>query len=175
MRSLYYAVAAAAAVFTISSSANAAVITLAPGPDGYLSGNFGADVNGDFSAEYTFTVPGDGLISAGFLTSNVSVSPGLSFLSVTLNGVALTPVDLSPNFAFSITDQSPIVGIQTLLLVGSGVGSYGGAVSFAPFDTGGNPQAVPEPASWALMLGGFGMMGATLRGNRRNKVAVTFG
>jgi len=27
--------------------------------------------------------------------------------------------------------------------------------------------AVPEPASWALMLGGFGLVGAALRGARR--------
>jgi hypothetical protein len=33
--------------------------------------------------------------------------------------------------------------------------------------------AVPEPASWALMLGGFGLLGATVR--RRSRVArVTY-
>jgi hypothetical protein len=31
---------------------------------------------------------------------------------------------------------------------------------------------VPEPASWALMLGGFGMVGGALRSRR--KVAVRF-
>ncbi len=34
-------------------------------------------------------------------------------------------------------------------------------------------SGVPEPASWAMMLGGFGMIGGALR-NRR-KVAVSFG
>lgn len=38
------------------------------------------------------------------------------------------------------------------------------------FDTG--APAVPEPATWAMMIGGFGMMGAALR--RRQKVAVTY-
>jgi len=33
--------------------------------------------------------------------------------------------------------------------------------------------AVPEPASWALMLGGFGMVGGALRSRR--KLAVRFG
>jgi hypothetical protein len=33
--------------------------------------------------------------------------------------------------------------------------------------------AVPEPASWALMLSGFLGAGATLRANRRRRVAVT--
>lgn len=35
------------------------------------------------------------------------------------------------------------------------------------------PPAVPEPATWAMMLGGFGLLGAAVR--RRGKTAVTFG
>lgn len=35
------------------------------------------------------------------------------------------------------------------------------------------PPAVPEPASWALMLAGFGLVGAAMRGQRRS--AVRFG
>ena len=35
---------------------------------------------------------------------------------------------------------------------------------------GGGPAAVPEPASWALMIGGFGLAGAALR-RRRNLIA----
>jgi hypothetical protein len=33
-------------------------------------------------------------------------------------------------------------------------------------------SSVPEPASWAMMLGGFGLIGGALR---RRKVAVSFG
>jgi len=36
-----------------------------------------------------------------------------------------------------------------------------------------NPAAVPEPASWALMLGGFGIIGGAVRRSRRQ--AVRFG
>ena len=35
------------------------------------------------------------------------------------------------------------------------------------------PPSVPEPASWALMLGGFGLVGGALRSRR--KAAVSFG
>lgn len=44
----------------------------------------------------------------------------------------------------------------------------------ANFLTGPLPSsAVPEPASWAMMIGGFGMIGGALRGRRR-KVGVRF-
>jgi hypothetical protein len=58
----------------------------------------------------------------------------------------------------------------------------GGQLYNGPYDTGSanNPgfigvtgtPAVPEPASWALMLGGFGMIGGAMRSRRR--AAVTF-
>jgi hypothetical protein len=35
-----------------------------------------------------------------------------------------------------------------------------------------NPSAVPEPASWALMIGGFGLAGAALRNRRRAQAAA---
>jgi hypothetical protein len=37
---------------------------------------------------------------------------------------------------------------------------------------GNGAAAVPEPASWALMIGGFGMAGGMLR-RRRTAVAAT--
>jgi hypothetical protein len=40
------------------------------------------------------------------------------------------------------------------------------------YSTGAPTNGVPEPASWALMLGGFGMVGGALRGSR--KTAVRF-
>jgi hypothetical protein len=43
-----------------------------------------------------------------------------------------------------------------------------GEVRFNSADVG----AVPEPATWAMMIGGFALVGATMR--RRHKVAVSF-
>lgn len=63
----------------------------------------------------------------------------------------------------------------------TGVGDFTTAtVTFAPNDylfldnftykAVGAAAAVPEPASWAMMIGGFGMIGATLRSRRRTSV-----
>lgn len=48
---------------------------------------------------------------------------------------------------------------------------YGGTVN-ATFSLGALP-AVPEPASWALMIGGFALVGTGLRVNRRSRNVVT--
>lgn len=42
-----------------------------------------------------------------------------------------------------------------------------------PFSPIPSPPAVPEPASWAMMVGGFGLIGGAMR--RRRRVAVRFG
>jgi hypothetical protein len=34
-------------------------------------------------------------------------------------------------------------------------------------------SAVPEPSSWAMMIGGFGLLGGAMRSTRRRKVAVS--
>ena len=39
-------------------------------------------------------------------------------------------------------------------------------------DAGGFTHGVPEPASWALMLGGFGMVGGAMRARRKTAVSV---
>ncbi|RYE96095.1 MAG: PEP-CTERM sorting domain-containing protein, partial [Oxalobacteraceae bacterium] len=51
---------------------------------------------------------------------------------------------------------------------GSEGGSYAGTLNFSPM--GG---AVPEPASWALMIAGVGMAGGALR-RRRVSTKVSF-
>lgn len=55
------------------------------------------------------------------------------------------------------------------LHTGSVSGNFGADIS------SGSPQGVPEPASWALMLGGFGLAGIVLRSQRRRNTEVSFG
>lgn len=79
---------------------------------------------------------------------------------------------LSKDFSFSFSGASPTfnaaLGSSSRNLAFSGSGTF--ASDPAPLV----PGDVPEPASWALMLGGFGLLGMTLR-TRKASQTVTFG
>jgi hypothetical protein len=72
------------------------------------------------------------------------------------------------DFSFSFSGASPSfnapVGSSSRSLSFSGSGTF--ASDPAPLVVGG----VPEPASWALMLGGFGLLGATMRTRKTARV-----
>lgn len=92
-------------------------------------------------------------------TQTYSVNPGVSnsfslyLLGSTLDavqGYTATPTSLT--LSFNSTGGSPYAASATLAVPPAGV--------------------VPEPISWALMVGGFGLVGITMRTSRRT--AVTF-
>ena len=57
------------------------------------------------------------------------------------------------------------------LLAGRPQPAISGSFSFASEAGDGSPSAIPEPASWAMLLGGFGLMGVAMR--RRGMRSVT--
>ncbi len=170
MKSVVLAAAVAAAMLAVSPAALAATtITLTPpAADGSLSGTFGDTgvAAGDFSDTFNFALP-TGIAGATITTNFVSnLLNNIDFQSVTFNG---QPFSLSPNGQVEngyILNVPVTAGPQTLIVNGrsGGNGSYSGTLSFAM-------GAVPEPASWAMMIIGFGGIGATLR-RRRGQVAL---
>jgi opacity protein-like surface antigen len=60
----------------------------------------------------------------------------------------------------SLIDTTPHTGVQNATL--------GGNLGYALTNGG----AVPEPATWALMIGGFGLAGVTLRSRRRQALTA---
>ena len=94
----------------------------------------------------------------------------------------------------SLPDANAFVGSHSAVVSASYALNYSGSFTLAadtelafitedyyPYDNAGGVvlsiapagvAGVPEPASWALMIGGFGMMGATMR--RRQRAAITF-
>jgi len=98
---------------------------------------------------------GDNILSTGFFTSTDAIGLASLFSSLSGGSVAYGLVDLDPFDNFYDFTQGLDGG---LIDVGTG-----------PIVT----PDVPEPASWAMMLVGFGAIGGALRARR--KVAVSFG
>lgn len=57
--------------------------------------------------------------------------------------------------------------VSSLEILGSNPGGFSGAVLYST----GTPGAVPEPATWAMLITGFGLAGVAMR---RRKVRVAF-
>lgn len=150
------------AIVAASPATAATALTLNPGPNGTQSVGFDKTIAtaGAFSETFTFTLPNDGVTSASLVTIAVNRLTNINFTSATLNNVAFT---FSPTGVFefgSVNGISTMAGQQTLVVNGTsgGNGSFGGNISFAP--AGG---VVPEPATWALMILGFGLVGGMMR------------
>ncbi len=148
---------------------------LAPGSDKgglfFLSGSETfMNYSGGFDTGFSF------FYSSASVPGSVNVYDGING-----TGNILATIALSPN-------SGSCVGYNAGFCPFSAVGvSFGGtalSIGFAGvanqivFDditfgsvTPGTP-GVPEPASWAMMIGGFGLAGAALRGSRKRKLAV---
>jgi len=186
MRTKFLSAVAAVAVVAIANvaPASAAVFPVgtvppgvgsfqaAEGPNGTYNGaisrvGIGA---GTFSDTFTFTLPTSGFGSGSVISSTVLMNgvTSLTFSSVKFNGIDLA-IGSNGNLVFAGGDALPVVAgqLNTLLVSGTSQGgaSYGGNLTFIP-------SAVPETATWMMMLAGFGMMGAGLRYRRRSSTVA---
>ena len=121
--------------------------------------------------------------TAGFLDSGfrfVSITPvvlaaGQQYLAGGFNGTGDSVVRFAdatshdPNVTLGSTrfDPAPFTGVFTAPTGTQGTNFDDGY--FGPNFNGGNP--VPEPATWALMILGFGVAGAALRRRRTLRLA----
>jgi len=172
--------------------------------DGSISADIGRTVSftGNFVDVYWFYVPGqNGAGSGGVQTSttrlglNGPTDLDLSKVDV-FTGGSLPSFDGGGNFTGFTggTDYSvPIVALGTTGQTAStdllptdipitadesnyivikglsrGAGPYGGTVTFTP------TPGVPEPATWAMMLFGFGAVGFGLRRRKKQETRVRF-
>lgn len=117
-----------------------------------------------FTDTFTFTVPSNGLAGSTISSVKVSKPTDINFTSVTLNGAEFD-IGSTGIFEFRSITAPLLAGLQTIIVKGTSgkSASYAGTLSFA---------AVPEPASWALMITGFGVLGVAMRRRRSISRAV---
>lgn len=185
MRKLLYSAAAAAAM-VIGSTANAAVIVTVPSPpiyapptSGGLIGQVAAGTTSTDSFMFSITGAGGALFSGQLNTTSLGTNGqgNLNFSNILLDGVAnlftLTSTGGSPeqwsccqpggNGTVFLTDGGTVHTLTyTVANTSNMLGTYAGTFNFGA-------AAVPEPATWAMMLLGFAGIGMAM-GRRRPKM-----
>jgi hypothetical protein len=95
--------------------------------------------------------------ASAFLSDSFSSTTGvINWIEIVANGTVYK------DGAFS-SFADPVIAIDPLFLAAN----PGFSLTFSPNLGGGPLGGVPEPATWALMLAGFGLAGQALRGRRR--------
>ncbi|HKP33397.1 MAG TPA: FxDxF family PEP-CTERM protein [Sphingomicrobium sp.] len=189
MRKLLTTAAAAAAAIAISSSANAAVVITSPSPAIYTppaTGGFLGIVTPSagatsstvtpFTDVFSFSIAGSpGSTNAQVGTILLNGIQNINFTSITLDGNPFTltsAVGAAEQWACcGVGGLSSVllgVGSHNITLVGNLIGANSGSYSGTL-----NVQTapVPEPATWAMMLLGFGATGLMIRRRRRPVLA----
>lgn len=147
-------------------------MNLAFGPGGSVSAHFGQSgiTAGNFTHIYQFSIPMNGKASGSITTSAVTLNgdDDLDFTSVTFNGTPLLGISILGGLnEYVFANGVPVMANATNEIVINGFsrgnGSYGGQGVFVP-------SGVPEPAAWAMLIGGFGLAGAAMRRTRRTTV-----
>jgi len=151
------------AAFTQGAQANdytPAVISMAGGP-GFWTVPFGtAHTDGlAFTDTYTFSYSGLPGTASGFFLNVTSSGGDLNFSSAKLNGTELGPYNAG-SFSGLMTFSTPVSGLVTLIIKGTNTGSasYVGTLDIT--------SAVPEPATYGMLLGGLAMLGMVARRRR---------
>jgi hypothetical protein len=132
---------------------------------------------GGVSQLFTLGKDGTATFSANIAAFTTNNSLGVGLLSVLLDGVVMDSFDfgaLNNATARSTLDFSTALaaGDHTISLQATRLFAPGRGVTSQYFDNASlNFNAVPEPATWAMMILGMGVIGGTMR---RRRAAVRF-
>ncbi|MFM2088631.1 MAG: hypothetical protein RLZZ237_3500 [Pseudomonadota bacterium] len=165
LQSLILAAVLAVSAGGVYAADNKTVDVTLAGSAPQWTAHFGADhVADSFIDTFTFgPATGDFLVNGGFVNISVNRNQFIEFLSATLNGVALQLYATSGggstfSGAASVGDlatTAPLV--LTITGISRGITSYGGNF---------NIVAVPEPATYGMLLAGLGLIGYAVRRRR---------
>ncbi|MTV37556.1 PEPxxWA-CTERM sorting domain-containing protein [Duganella radicis] len=141
------------------------------------SGFFGHAITGNnvantFADHYTFTVGAGSSIFADTFSSSGNAKNGLDILDLSLfnaDGLVLKGTQLSTGKTdqWELSSGPLAAGNYFLLVTGTvlskAAGSYTGSATVS---------AVPEPATYGMLLGGLGLVGALARRQRKSSDAA---
>ncbi len=154
-----------------ATPATAADFFLAVGPvtSSVDFGNSGPVTGGAINDNYFLTVP-SGIANSVVTSIALNQFLDVDFSSITLDDVPFKPVlqdgvELFRLDAIRITAGQHVINVMGTW--GEQGGSYAGTLNFSP-------GVVPEPATWALMILGFGAVGGAMRRRTAMKAAVRF-
>jgi len=131
-----------------------------------ITADFGATVFGpsqSFDYIFEFTIPQNGMGSGSMSTSFSSATNELTISKLLIDGAQYAVTSTSSGQSATVSGVPIHSGVlNTIEIIGStspvNVGAtFSGTATFA---------AVPEPAGWALMAGGLGLLGAAMRRRR---------
>lgn len=155
--------------FTAPHIGNGGYVWVSNGPP--IWGGYNKIVPLSFDHTLTFNIAADSLINVNLWQSE----SGITFDNVFLNGVSLAS-NLTPGTGsmpgFSIGEAYAEAGTVTLRFIGQNIGnphSFGGTLNIAEAAIPPVTAAIPEPVTWAMMIAGFGLVGAAMR-RRSTKV-----
>ena len=175
MRNLALALTAAVGALTIGTGAQAAIVVVPSGPtitgdSGVYSGRVtcaAADAPCSFTQSFSFLAPAGYTLQSAGIGSNFTdgnTLADINFTSVTLNGVAFATVLTGQQEFRNLLNQA-LLASNTLIVSGTAGNATGADATFAGTLSFGS-SAVPEPATWAMMLVGFGAVGFGMRRRR---------
>ncbi|MDP1025755.1 FxDxF family PEP-CTERM protein [Sphingomonas sp. KR1UV-12] len=164
-KTIFAALAAATAIAASPASAATGLITF-EFQNGSLVGLFGnTNPSGTGTDTYNFTLDQASNVFASTSSLGLRLTfTDLDFTSVKLNNVAFDNIS-SGVFELRTISQLVAAGPQTLTVGyrnAQFLSSYSGKLVVTPV------AAVPEPATWAMMLLGFGMVAGVARYRRRS-------
>ncbi|WP_293907908.1 FxDxF family PEP-CTERM protein [Phenylobacterium sp.] len=183
MRTMTKFLGAVAAVAVMASASSAGAVTIFTNInqvnlDLFGTATFGATTTDLGAFTHTFNFMTTGLNDASSSVVTIQLKSGkkdIDFTSVKLDGFAFTQTGFDPSAeTWDLTTALLTAGSHAIVLKGSVVSagpalkdaaSYSGTLNISAI-------AVPEPATWALMMVGFGGAGAMLRSRRRTALSA---
>lgn len=167
-RQVLFASAAIASALAVSAPAQATSFTgngtqtIIDGTGAFSDAQIPA---GLFEDTIDFTTPSVGTADVGVLY--FKVLSGITDLTASFNGTAINLVNVGGGLFAGGVSKSVGPGLQSIVVAGTstGGGSYSGNVTFS--------AAVPELATWLMMIAGVGFTGFAMR-RRKTAYSVNY-